>query len=151
MRKLSKKSRITAAVAGVALVAVGGGAAYAYWTTTGSGSGEATNAAGGGTVTLHATFAGGLAPGNEVAVAYTADNATTSSTVVGDLSANVTTNVATCLPAWFEVTAVTTNTPVAANSTGTSVGSGVLKFNDSTTANQDACKGAVVTVNVTSL
>ena len=151
MRKLSKKSRITAAVAGVALVAVGGGAAYAYWTTTGSGSGEATNAAGGGTVTLHATFDGGLAPGNQVAVAYTADNATTSSTVVGALSANVTTNVAGCLPAWFEVTAVTSNSPVAANSTGTSVGSGVLKFNDSTTVNQDACKGAVVTVNVTSL
>ncbi|WP_091463905.1 hypothetical protein [Paenarthrobacter nitroguajacolicus] len=151
MRKLSKKSRITAAVAGVALVAVGGGAAYAYWTTTGSGSGEATNAPGGGTVTLHATFAGGLAPGNQVNVAYSADNATTSSTVVGALSANVTTNVEACLPAWFEVTAVTTNTLVAANSTGISVGSGILKFNDSTTVNQDACKGAVVTVNVTSL
>ena len=151
MRKLSKKSRITAAVAGVALVAVGGGAAYAYWTTTGSGSGEATNAPGGGTVTLHATFAGGLAPGNQVNVVYSADNATTSSTVVGALSANVTTNVEACLPTWFEVTAVTTNTPVAANSTGTSVGSGILKFNDSTTDNQDACKGAVVTVNVTSL
>jgi len=71
--------------------------------------------------------------------------------VVGALSANVTTNVAGCLPDWFEVTAVTSNSPVAATSTGTLVGSGVLKFNDSTTANQDACKGAVVTVNVTSL
>ncbi|MFK0042003.1 hypothetical protein ACIQTW_19385 [Paenarthrobacter sp. NPDC090517] len=151
MRKLSKKSRITAAVAGVALVAVGGGAAYAYWTTTGSGSGEATNAPGGGTVTLHATFDGGLAPGNQVNVAYTADNATTSSTVVGALSATVTTNVATCLPTWFEVTANTSNSPVAAGTAGTSVGSGVLKFNDSTTENQNACKGAVVTVNVTSL
>ncbi|NWL11146.1 hypothetical protein DM793_07520 [Paenarthrobacter nitroguajacolicus] len=151
MRKLSKKSRVTAAVAGVALVAVGGGAAYAYWTTTGSGNGTATNSAGGGTVTLHATFDGGLAPGNQVNVAYTADNATTSSTVVGALSANVTTNVATCLPAWFEVTATTTNTNVAAGALGTSVGSGVLKFNDSTTENQDACKSAIVTVNVTSL
>ncbi|MEV7607787.1 hypothetical protein AB0N65_20330 [Paenarthrobacter sp. NPDC089322] len=151
MRKLSKKSRITATVAGVALVAVGGGAAYAYWTTTGSGNGSATNAAGGGTVTLHATFDAGLAPGNEVSVAYTADNSTTSSTVVGALSANVATNVAACLPEWFEVTAVTSNSPVAANSTGTSVGSGVLKFNDSTTVNQDACKSATVTVNVSSL
>jgi hypothetical protein len=67
------------------------------------------------------------------------------------LSANVTTNVAGCLPAWFEVTAVTSNSPVAANSTGTSVGSGTLKFNDSTTVNQDACKAAIVTVNVGSL
>lgn len=149
MRKLSKKSRITATVAGVALVAVGGGAAYAYWTTTGSGSGSAANSVGGGTVTLHATFNAGLAPGNETNVAYTADNATTSSTVVGALTANVTTSVPECLPAWFEVTAVTSNSTVAATSTGTSVGSGVLKFNDSAD-NQDACKSATVTVNVSS-
>lgn len=150
MRKLSKKSRITAAVAGVALVAVGGGAAYAYWTTTGSGSGSATNSTGGGTVTLHANFDGGLAPGNQVPVAYTADNSSSTGTVVGALSANVTTNVAGCLPAWFEVTAVTSNSQVAANTTGTSVGSGVLKFNDNASVNQDACKSAIVTVNVTS-
>ena len=82
-------------------------------------------------------------------MAYTADNSTTSSTVVGTLSANVTTNVAGCLPEWFEVTAVTSSSPVAAGAVGTPVGSGVLKFNDSTTANQDACKSAIVTVNVT--
>ncbi len=151
MRKLSKKSRVTAAVAGVALVAVGGGAAYAYWTTTGSGTGTATNSAGGGTVTLHANFAGGLAPGNSVPVSYTADNSTTSSTVVGALTASVTTNVAGCLPEWFQVTAVTSNTNVAAGANGTSVGDGVLKFNDSATANQDACKSAVVTITVGSV
>ncbi|MFJ5957687.1 hypothetical protein ACIQC5_17235 [Paenarthrobacter sp. NPDC092416] len=150
MRKLSKKSRITAAVAGVALVAVGGGAAYAYWTTTGSGNGSAANSSGGGTVTLHATFDAGLAPGNAVSVAYTADNATTTGTVVGALSATVTTSDAGCLPAWFDVTAVTSNTLVAANTTGTSVGSGTLTFNDSGTVNQDACKSATVTVNVSS-
>ncbi|MBT2514688.1 hypothetical protein [Arthrobacter sp. ISL-30] len=149
MRKLSKKSRVAAAVGAVALVAVGGGAAYAYWTTTGSGSGNAANSAGGGTVTLHATFDAGLAPGNTVAVAYTADNASTTGTVVGALQANVTTDNAGCLPEWFDVTAVTSGSAVAPTSTGTSVGSGALTFNDST-ANQDACKGAVVTVNVTS-
>ncbi|MFE4198680.1 hypothetical protein ACFRJ9_22760 [Paenarthrobacter sp. NPDC056912] len=150
MRKLSKKSRITAAVAGVALVAVGGGAAYAYWTTTGSGSGSAANSTGGGTVTLHATFAAGLAPGNTVAVAYSADNASTTSTVVGALHPTVTTSDAGCLPAWFEVTAVTSNSLVAANTTGTSVGSGTLKFNDNATVNQNACKSATVTVSLTS-
>ncbi|MFJ4209170.1 hypothetical protein ACIPY2_12010 [Paenarthrobacter sp. NPDC089675] len=150
MRKLSKKSRITAAVAGVALVAVGGGAAYAYWTTTGSGNGTATNSNGGGTVTLHASYADGLAPGNQVNVAYSADNSTSSSTVVGALTATVTTDVTGCLPAWFEVTANTTNAVVAANSTNTAVGTGILKFNDSATENQDLCKGAKVTVNVTS-
>lgn len=149
MRKLSKKSRITAAVAGVALVAVGGGAAYAYWTTTGSGNGTATNSAGGGTVALYATFNGGLAPGNTVDVAYTADNPTKSSTVVGDLTAAVSTNVSGCKSEWFVVTAETDGVRVLAQSTGTPVGSGTLTFRD-LTENQDACKGAVVTVNVTS-
>lgn len=150
MRKMTKKNKVLAAAGALALVAGGGGAAYAYWTTTGSGSGSAANSAGGGTVTLHATFNAGLAPGNQTAVAYTADNSTTSGTVVGALSANVTTSSATCLPAWFEVTADTTNSLVAANSAGTSVGTGVLKFNDSATENQDACKSATVTVNVSS-
>lgn len=149
MRKLSKKSRLAAAAAAVGLVAVGGGAAYAYWTTTGSGNGEAATSAGGGTVTLHATFGAGLAPGNSVNVAYTADNASTTGTVVGALTATVTTSVAGCLPSWFDVTAVTSNSPVAPTSTATSVGNGTLTFNNST-VNQDACKGATVTINVTS-
>lgn len=150
MRKLTKKSRVIAVVASVALVAVGGGTAFAYWTTTGSGTGTAANSTGGGTVTLHASFAAGLAPGNSVPVTYTADNSTNTGTVVGVLTASVTTSVTGCLPAWFTVSADTSNTAVAANSTGTQVGSGTLAFlNDA--ANQDACKSAVVTVTVGSV
>ncbi|SFT57456.1 hypothetical protein [Arthrobacter sp. ov118] len=147
MRKLTKKSKVIGVAASVALVAVGGGTAYAYWTTTGSGAGTAANSTGGGTVTLHASFDSGLAPGNSVPVTYTADNSTNTGTVVGALTAGVTTSAAGCLPAWFSVSADTTNSPVAANSTGTEVGSGTLTFlNDD--ANQDACKSAVVTVTV---
>ncbi|WP_346925272.1 hypothetical protein [uncultured Arthrobacter sp.] len=150
MRKLTKKSKVIAVAASVALVAVGGGTAYAYWTTTGTGSGTATNSSGGGTVTLHAGFDAGLAPGNSVPVTYTADNSTNTGTVVGALTASVSTSVAECLPEWFTVSANTSNSPVAANSTGTQVGSGTLAFlNDA--ANQDACKSAVVTVTVGSL
>ncbi|MBE4718772.1 hypothetical protein [Pseudarthrobacter sp. AB1] len=152
MRKMTKKNRVLAAAGALALVAGGGGAAYAYWTTTGTGSGQATNSAGGGTVTLHANFAGGLTPGDSRAVTYTADNADlNSSTKVGELTATVTTDKAGCLPSWFGVTAVTSNTTVAKTSTGTSVGSGTLTFNDSATVDQDACKGAVVTINVGSV
>ena len=101
-------------------------------------------------MTLHASFAAGLAPGNSVPVVYTADNSTNTGTVVGALTASVTTSVAECLPAWFTVSANTSNSPVAANSTGTQVGSGTLAFlNDA--ANQDACKSAIVTVTVGSL
>ena len=150
MRKLTNKSKVIAVAASVALVAVGGGTAYAYWTTTGTGAGTAANSTGGGTVTLHASFDAGLAPGNSVPVAYTADNSTNTGTVVGALTASVTTSVPECLPAWFTVSAGTSNSPVAANSTGTAVGAGTLTFlNDD--ANQDACKSAVVTVTVGSL
>lgn len=150
MRKFSKKGKIYATAASLALVVATGGAAYAYWTTTGTGSGAAANSAGGGTVTLHATFSAGLAPGNSTSVAYTADNASNTGTVVGALSASVATSDPDCLASWFTVTANTSNSPVAANSLGTSVGSGTLTFlNDA--ANQDACKSATVTVNVSSL
>lgn len=150
MRKMTKKNKFLATAGALALVAGGGGAAYAYWTTTGSGSGTATNSAANGTVLLHATFADGLAPGNEVAVAYTADNGNTTGTKVGALSANVTTSDENCLASWFEVTAVTSNSLVAAGADGVSVGSGVLKFNNSDD-NQNACKTAKITINVSSL
>ncbi|WP_426997036.1 hypothetical protein [Pseudarthrobacter sp. N5] len=150
MRKMTKKNKLLAAAGALALVTAGGGAAYAYWTTTGSGTGTAANSTGGGTVTLHSTFLPGLAPGNSESVAYTADNSSNTGTVVGALTAWVTTSDAGCLPAWFTVTADTTNSAVGANSTATAVGSGTLTFlNDA--ANQNACKSAVVTVHVTSL
>jgi len=152
MRKMTRKNKVLAAAGALALVAGGGGAAYAYWTTTGSGSGTATNSTGGGTVTLHANFEGGLTPGDSRAVTYTADNADpNTSTKVGVLTASVSTNIEGCLPGWFLVTADTSNTTVEKAATGTSVGTGTLTFNDSATVNQDACKGAVVTITVSSV
>ncbi|MFC4397979.1 hypothetical protein [Arthrobacter sedimenti] len=149
---MTKKHKVLAAAGALALIAGGGSAAYAYWTTTGSGSGSATNSAGGGTVTLHANFTGGLVPGSSKVVTYTADNpSTTTSTQVGELTASVGTDKAGCLPEWFDVTAVTSHTTVAKGDVGTVVGSGTLTFKDSATDNQDACKGAVVTVSVGSV
>jgi hypothetical protein len=151
MRKMTKKNKVLAAAGALALVAGGGGAAYAYWTTTGTGSGTGINSAGNGTVLLHATFAGGLAPGNAVSVAYTADNSSTTATRVGALTSSVTTSDPdNCLSDWFAVTSVTTNSLVAASTTGTSVGAGTLTFLDSA-VNQDACKSATITVHVGSL
>jgi hypothetical protein len=152
MRKMTKKNKVLAAAGALALVAGGGSAAYAYWTTVGTGSGNATNSAGGGTVTLHANFSQGLAPGSSKVVTYTADNAsTTTSTKVGTLTASVTTDQTGCLPAWFDVTANTSNTTVAKGDVGTVVGAGTLTFNDDSAVNQDACKGAVVTITVGSV
>ena len=150
MRKMTRKTKVLATAGALALVAGGGGAAYAYWSTTGAGSGTATNAAANGTVTLHATFDDGLAPGNSVDVAYTADNASTTGTKVGALTASVSTSNAECLPEWFTVTANTSNSLVGAGTTDVSVGSGTLSFLNSE-ASQDACKTAVITIHVSSI
>ena len=155
MRKFSKA---TVAIGTAGILVASAGAAYAYWTTTGSGSGSAAASSGAGTVTLHASFpTAALAPGaaNAQAVAYTADNANTYSTKVGALTVTSVTVDSThatngCLAADFSATAVTSNTTVAASSTGTSVGSGTITMAD-TAADQSACKGATITINVTSI
>lgn len=150
MRKISKKSKVAAVAASVSLMAVGGGAAYAYWSTTGTGSGSAVTSQGTVPVVLHAMFVQGLAPGGQEDVVYTADNPNSSSTTVGSLASTVTTSNAGCLPAWFVSTPPTSTTSVAPNSTKTSLGTGSLSFTDDPAVNQDACKGATITLTVTS-
>ncbi|WP_138442761.1 hypothetical protein [Sinomonas susongensis] len=149
MQKMTKKAKATLAVATAGMLSVGGAAAFAYWTTTGTGGGNAAASAGGGTVTIHANFDQGIAPGTSKDVTYTADNGNASSTVVGTLTPTVTTSNAQCLPAWFTATANTANVRVAANASGTQVGTGTLTFAD-TVDNQDACKGATITITVAS-
>jgi hypothetical protein len=149
MNTMTKKTKAALAVATAGMLSVGGAAAFAYWTTTGTGTGSAAASTGGGTVTLHSSFAEGLAPGQSEPVVYTADNSNPSSTTVGALTATVQTSNSQCDPTWFDATAITSNTNVAANSSA-QVGAGVLTFHDSTTVNQDACKSATIIVNVTS-
>ncbi|MEZ2389751.1 hypothetical protein AB6813_09420 [bacterium RCC_150] len=152
MRQLSKKGKVYAAAATIALVAAGGGAAYAYWSTTGTGSGAATNSAGTSAVTLHAAFTNDLAPGGTRQVTYTADNPNSSSTSVTIASATVSidsAHSASCQSTWFHVTAPTGATLVSANSTAFALGTGSLTMDDLSTS-QDGCKGAIVTVNLTS-
>ena len=150
MRNLSKKSKTIIAGAAIAGLASAGGA-YAYWTTTGSGTGAATNASSNGVIVLHGTYAGGLTPAATRAVTFTADNAGTSSLYVGDITlASVTTDKPSCVVADFTMPVVTSNTTVPATSSLFALnGAGTLTFAD-TAANQDGCKGAVVTLHLTS-
>lgn len=151
MRGLNMKRKTLAlAVAGGLTVATAGGA-YAYWTTTGSGTGSATNASSNGTVVLHAAFANGLTPGGSETVTYTADNAGTSSLYVGTISATVSIDAghSTCLASDFTIPSTTSNTTVAPGATGVAAGTGTLSFAN-TAANQDGCKGAIVTLTLAS-
>jgi hypothetical protein len=147
-KSLFKKSPIVV-IALVAVFALATGA-FAYWTTTGAGTGTSTNAATNGTVVLHAITAGGMTPGKVQAVTYTADNAGTSSLFVGTITTVVTTNPATCLATDFSVPAIVSNTRVLAGASAFPVtGTQNITFAD-TGINQDLCKGAIVTLTGTS-
>ena len=149
-KKFSRKAKITVSLAAFFLLA-GGGIAYAYWTTTGTGSGATPAATSSGTVTIAASFTSGIVPGGTRAVTYTAANPGTSKLMVKDISHLVTTSDVGCLPAWFTIPPVNSNTVVPAGATAQALtGSGTLTFVDSATVNQDACKGATITLTLTS-
>lgn len=144
--KFSKKTKVIAATAALL---VGGGAAFAYWSTLSAGTGDAANADSNGTLVLTANFADGLTPGGTRAVTYTATNSGgTSSLRVGTIHNVVTTDDPGCLPADFIIPDVVSGTTVPANRTDFPLaGTGTLTFTD-TAINQDACKSAIVTLTL---
>lgn len=149
MRPMTKKNKIAAVAASAALVAVSGGAAYAYWTTTGSGSGSAAASSGTNAVVIHVAFDKDIAPGQERAISYTADNPNSGSTPV-TLTGAVVSASGSCDASWFTATVPAGTKTLAGNATNIDLGSGTLTFNDDSGVNQDSCKGATITVTATS-
>ena len=97
MRNFLKSKKGIVALLAVLAVAISAVGAYAYWTTTGAGSGSATNASSNGTIDLHASFAGGLYPGGSKSVSFTADNAGASNLYVGTITTDsITTDKPLC-------------------------------------------------------
>ena len=148
--KLITSKKGLALLAVLAIVAISAVGAYAYWTTTGSGTGSAANASSNGTILLHASFAPGLTPGASEPVSFTADNTNTSSLRVGTVTSVVSTSAVGCLAADFTVPAAVENQTIPASTSGVALGTGsTISFAD-TAVNQDACKGATVTLTLSS-
>jgi hypothetical protein len=151
MKKFFGKKR-TLALAVVAVLAVAG-AAIAYWSTTGSGSGSGSVASSNGTITLHGTINSALTPGGNSSVSFTADNAGSSSLQVGTVhmdSVSADSGHSSCVVADFTMPDVAENQTVAAGASGTALTSdGTLSMAD-TAVNQDACKGATLTLSLSS-
>lgn len=160
IRTMSRKKRltITAAVTAALLVA-GGGAAFAYWTAYGSGTGTATT----GTTTnftITSTTSGGstggsLTPGGPPqTITFTVTNPGAGKQKLSTITPTITSATA---PNVFPTTGCTAadyyfGTPsviygeIAAG--GTLSGSVTLTMNDSTT-DQDGCKGLTIPVLIT--
>jgi hypothetical protein len=172
MKRFTMKKKIIAGAAAAALVAGIGGAAFAYFTSTGSGTGNgqvgsATNF----TVTVAAyTGSANLYPGTgSQNVTYTVTNSgsgdqlltSTSAALTADVNGDVfdTTANATavgCKASWFTVTNHQPTTPAVpatlaggASATGGNVD---LSMPSNSTDNQDPCQGVTpqITVSATS-
>jgi hypothetical protein len=150
-------ARRPAVVAGITgLVLLSGTAAYAYWTTGGSGTATAT-AGTTAAVTITGTVSGTIYPGGTFTVNLTATNPNNSPVGIGTISATgFDTNVAGCDTliadntfADFSMADVVANATVAANANNAAlVATGSLVFGNSPGENQDACKGAVLTITL---
>lgn len=149
MSKLTRRRGFAVlAVLGVLAIA---GAAIAYWTTSGAGSGTGTVGTSNGTVTLTGSFpASSLFPGGSVPVTFTAQTSSTSNLYVGTVTAtNIATSDPGCLPADFSLPPTVENTAVPAGPAITLPNTGTLSMAN-TAANQDACKGATITLTLSS-
>lgn len=155
MRKLSTMTTIAVGTAGAVAVS---GIAFAYWTSTGSGSGNAGSET---TVPVTVnqtsaitTLAPGVAPVTLSGNFDNPNNATvrvgTVLVSVGSVTKAVGAPAGTCDATDYSVTDATpTNAEIAkGNGVGSWTGATVA-FNNKAGANQDACKGATVSLTYT--
>lgn len=152
---LISRKRAFAALGCVAALAAAG-AAIAYFTSNGAGTGSASVGSS-SAVTLHASIASSLYPGASSAVTFTVDNPSSGSQRVGTVSlasisvdaghSGCSTTIGGGNPD-FTMAAVPVN-QVFAPGNGQSVSAtGTLAMNE-TGVNQDACQGATLTLHLT--
>ena len=147
MRRVNKRG-LAGFAAGVIIVAAAG-AGFAYWTQSGTGSGSGT-AGTTGTITLTGTFPSAqLFPGGSVPVTLTAANLGTSAVTVANVQAVVSTSDPACLAGDFSMVDVAQNVVVLAGATAADLNDGTLAMAN-TALNQDACKGATITLALSS-
>ncbi|CAB4365133.1 MAG: hypothetical protein F2681_13615 [Actinobacteria bacterium] len=142
-----------AVVGAVVVASLGATAAFAYWSTGGSGTGTADAGSTATALTLHTSFDAGLLLGGSKTVTVTADGNGSSDVSLGGktLYFAVSTNNVGCTVADFTLpnATATAGTVVHAADAGVAIGSGTLTMISRDLVNQDGCKGATITVDVT--
>jgi len=149
MRKWNRPVVIGVVVVGLLSMS---GAAIAYWTITGSGT-VAANVSNGSSVTLAGVIADGLAPGVDETVTIKATPSSTEAVRIGTVSlSSVTVDAghASCDTTWFSMADVVANEDAPAGGAQyTLTHTGTLHMTNTAT-NQDACKGATLTLHLAS-
>ncbi len=154
----SKKAKLTAGTA--AMVLIGGGAAFAYWTGGGSGTGAATTANdAAGLTAVQTSTVTGMRPGDTAqALSGNFNNPNSSPVYVSTVTVSIASvtkaagaPAGTCDASDYSLSTstMTVNAEVpTGNAQGTWSGA-TIKFNNKATVNQDACKGATVNLAYT--
>jgi hypothetical protein len=126
----------------------GAGAAFAYWTFSGSGTGTVTTASPQGVAVHQDTAALTLAPGGHIALTGTITNPNTTDVKVGDLSAVVTSVTNGAAKGDFTITGGPVNLSAVIPGGGAPVAWQGLTLNyaNSSTINQDNGKNATVSI-----
>jgi hypothetical protein len=147
--KKNRKKRVAVVLTLTVLASGVSGLAYSYWTTGGSGSGTATTAAGVDDITVVQTSTvSGLAPGlGAQDLEGNFNNPNTSPVYISSVVASLTTDKAGCTE--DDYTLVQPDAVDAEIEPGTGVGNwggGSIAFFNDPDRDQEACKGAVVTI-----
>jgi hypothetical protein len=149
MGLLSITRKKIAVVSTVAVMGLGGGIAYAFFTSTGSSTGNASvGSATTWTVAVANDTTHSLYPGSgSESLAYTITNAGTGNQQLSTITASVA-DSGSCLGSWFTAVPTTSGLPVTLAHNGTYTGTVAVALTESGT-NQNACQGIspVVTVN----
>jgi hypothetical protein len=144
----SRKRMIALGAIGVVAVA---GAAFAYFTASGSGTGS-VSAGTSSAVTLHGSVATALYPGTSSTVNFTVDNPSQASQRVHQIQlASVTTDAghSGCVMSDFTMPTVTVDQIFPSGNGQAVTATGTLTMAE-TGLNQDACQGAPLTLHLTS-
>ena len=158
MRKFSKR-KIAATIAITAILVGGGGAAaIAYWTSGGSGTGSAATGTSVSIIANQTSVVTNLVPGGAAqTLSGNFINNSGQSVFVNKVTATIGTitqatgATGTCSASDYSLVGgvmnVGTSGTLIATGTSGAWGGATLQFANSTTANQDGCKGATVAIN----
>ena len=152
MNEISRKKKIGWIAFGTAAMLLAGGAAFGYWSITGSGTGDANT----GTVVAvdvnQTSTVTGLAPGLAAqALSGNFDNPNSGPVYVASVTAAVTsTDKVGCGATDYTIAGTATvNAQIPAGNNQGAWSGLTIAFNNKAGTNQDACKNAVVTITYT--
>lgn len=147
MRRAIRKKRLIACLA--TLLLAGGVAAVAYWTSSGEGSGTVKASSGTTSFEVTSVLAEGLYPGGSAPVTVKVKNIEASaSEYLTQLEAEIKeTSSAECKKEWFEVTPASQEPKTLLAHGETKEYTVTVKMKEEAAVNQNACKGASLTLH----